>query len=255
LIGRSEASSVTSGTGCSLRLATSWTKKQHSKPWACRSRTSRFLRAGAPTPAFDVTASLQVCPANASPAFPADEPGERFTGPSFAQLAPDSLHLEATGNQTTTNTAAPNPHAATSDPIANVVSGSHCPVENTPAGPGVATYDFQPFAAAVTIIGRTRVTVPYSVSAGSGGLELNARLYEVLADGRAVLVDRGGVRINRQSGTTVFDLNGSAWRFAQGDRLRIELAQDGDPYVARSNQPSALTLGGARLELPVRPGT
>jgi hypothetical protein len=104
------------------------------------------------------------------------------------------------------------------------------------------------------MIGRTRVTVPYSANA-AGGLELNARLYEVLADGRAVLVDRGGVRIVQQSGTTLFDLNGNAWRFARGDRLRIELAQDDDPYVARSNQPSALTLAGVTLELPVRPGS
>jgi hypothetical protein len=208
----------------------------------------------APTPAFDVTASLQVCPANASPGFPADEPGERFSASSFAQLAPNVLRFQAAGAQTTTNTASPNPHAATSDPIANVANGSRCPVETTPAGPGVATYDLQPLATDVTMIGRTRVTVPYTASAANG-LELNARLYEVLADGSAVLVDRGGVRIAQQSGTVVFDLNGNAWRFVKGDRLRIELAQDDDPYVARSNQPSVLTLAGVTLELPVRPGT
>ena len=120
------------------------------------------------------------------------------------------------------------------------------------AGPGVATYDFEPFATGVTTIGRTRVSVPYTASAGGAGLELNARLYEVLANGSAVLVDRGGVRIAQASGTTVFDLNGNAWRFTKGDRLRIELAQDDDPYVARSSQPSTLTLAGVTLELPVR---
>ena len=207
---------------------------------------------GAPTPAFDVTASLQVCPANASAGFPADEPGARFTAPSFAQLAPSALRLVAAGSQTTTNAASPNPHAATSDPIANVANGSHCPVETTTAGPGVATYDFEPFATGVTTIGRTRVSVPYTASAGGAGLELNARLYEVLANGSAVLVDRGGVRIAQASGTTVFDLKGNAWRFTKGDRLRIELAQDDDPYVARSSQPSTLTLAGVTLELPVR---
>ena len=104
----------------------------------------------------------------------------------------------------------------------------------------------------VTMIGRARVTVPYTASAANG-LQLNARLYEVLADGSAVLVDRGGVRLVQQGGTAVFDLNGNAWRFANGDRLRIELAQDDDPYVARSNQSSAMTLAGVTLELPVRP--
>ena len=207
----------------------------------------------AAAPAFDTTISLQVCPATATPSSPADEPGQRFTASTFGQLAPGTLRLDATGNQTTTSAAAPNPHAASSDPIANVASGSHCPVETTPAGPGVATYDFAPFASDTLMIGRTRVTVPYVAPAGGQGLELNARLYGVLPDGRAVLADRGGVRIVAPSGTAVFDLNGNAWRFARGDRLRIELAQDDDPYVARSVQPSSLTLAGVTLELPVRP--
>ena len=208
----------------------------------------------APTPAFDTTVSLQVCPANASPAFPADEPGQRFTASTFAQLAPSTLRLTASGSQTTANAAAPNPHAASSDPIANIANGSHCPVETTPAGPGVATYDFAPLPADATMIGRTRVSVPYTAAAGSQGLELNARLYDVFPDGRAVLVDRGGLRLTQTSGTAVFDLNGNAWRFAQGHRLRIELAQDDDPYVARSTLPSTLTLSGAMLQIPVRPG-
>jgi hypothetical protein len=51
---------------------------------------------------------------------------------------------------------------------------------------------------------------------------------------------------------TTFDLNGNAWRFKSGDRLRIELAQDDAPYVKASTQPSALTLPGVTLQLPVR---
>jgi acetyl esterase/lipase len=207
----------------------------------------------APAPAFDVTAALQVCSATASPERPADEPGPRFTASNFAQLAPSELRLEATGSQTTTSAAAPNLHAPSSDPIANVFNGSNCPVETTPAGPGVATYDLAPLAAAVTAIGRTRVTVPYTSTGAGQGLELNARLYDVLPDGRAVLVDRGGVRIAQPSGTVEFDLNGNGWRVARGDRLRIELAQDDDPYVTRSNQPSTMTLAGVTLQLPVRP--
>ena len=93
--------------------------------------------------------------------------------------------------------------------------------------------------------------VPYAGTAGAG-LELNARLYEVLADGSAVMIDRGGIRLVKQSGTAVFDLNGGAWRFRKGDRVRIELAQDDDPYVSRSSRASSLTLSGVTLSLPVR---
>jgi predicted acyl esterase len=116
----------------------------------------------------------------------------------------------------------------------------------------VATYDFDAFAADVTTIGRPRVTVPYG---GTGdGLQLEARLYDVLGDGRAVLADRGGVRLTAASRAATFDLNGGAWRFAKGHRVRLELAQDDDPYVARSSRASSLTLSGATLELPVRAG-
>jgi predicted acyl esterase len=60
------------------------------------------------------------------------------------------------------------------------------------------------------------------------------------------------VRVVDPNATNTFDLNGNAWRFGKGDRLRIELAQDDAPYVKRSSQPSTLTLAGATLQVPVR---
>jgi hypothetical protein len=204
-----------------------------------------------PTPSFDVTAALQVCPANASAQEPADEPGDRIRAGSFGELAPRSRTLKAAGTQTTTNSASPNPHAASADPIANSVdNGARCPVDSSPAGAGVAVYDFPKLAHDTTMIGRARVTVPHT---GAGaGLQLNARLYELLPSGDQVLVDRGGVRVTEPNATTTFDLNGNAWRFRAQDRLRIEIAQDDAPYVKRSTQASSLTLTGATLQVPVR---
>jgi X-Pro dipeptidyl-peptidase C-terminal non-catalytic domain/Prolyl oligopeptidase family len=202
-------------------------------------------------PSLNVTAALQVCQSNASNAFPADEPGERITAPRFGELARGSLRLEAAGVQTTVNAVTPNPHAASADPIANfAANGGNCPVDSTPAGAGVAVYDFPTLAQDLTLIGRTRVTVPHT---GAGnGIQLNARLYEVLPSGQQVLVDRGGTRETQPNTTTTFDLNGNAWRFRTGDKLRIELAQDDAPYVKRSTQPSSLTLAGVTLQLPIR---
>jgi hypothetical protein len=213
---------------------------------------------GAPEPARDVTAALQICPQNASDAFPADEPGERFTAASFGALAPNTLRVEAGGQQTTTSDAEPNLHAARSDPVANeLTNGKRCPVEQSPggsasAGAGVATYDSAPLERDYTMIGQTRVTVPHT---GSGsGIQLNARLYDLFPGGTQVMVDRGVRRVPSPSGTTVFDLHGNAWRFPEGHRVRIELAQDDDPYIKQSNQPSSLTLSGVTLEVPVREG-
>src|SRR5207249_3989140 len=131
-----------------------------------------------------------------------------------------------------------------------VSNGGACPLDFSPAGAGVAVYDFRQLAQDVTMIGRTRVTVPHT---GTGsGLQLNARLYELLPSGEQVLVDRGGVRVTQADATTTFDLNGNAWRFRAGDRLRIELAQDDAPYVKRSTQASSMTLGGVTLRVPIR---
>jgi hypothetical protein len=209
---------------------------------------------GDPSPArpkFNATAALQVCPPNASTSYPADEPGPRVTASRFPDLAPASVRLRAVGNRITTNEASPNPHASSADPITNfAANGARCPVDTSPAGSGVAVYDLPALTGTVTMIGRPRVTVPHT---GSGnGIQLNARLYELLPNGGQVLVDRGGVRVVQPDGTTTFDLNGNAWRFQKGDKLRIELAQDDSPYVKRSTQPSTLTLSSVTLQLPVR---
>jgi hypothetical protein len=202
-------------------------------------------------PAFDVTASLQVCPANATATMPAAEAGPRFSAPTFAQLAPNRMRLQATGSLTTLSQVVPNPHAEREDPILNFVfNGAHCPVETSGAGTGVATYDFPPVAGNLTMIGRPRLTIPYS--AVGEGLQLQARLYDVLPGGAAVLMDRGGVRLVDASGTAVFDLNGNAWLIPGGHHLRLELTQDDAPYVKASTQPSSMTLAAATIDLPVR---
>jgi dienelactone hydrolase len=207
-------------------------------------------------PRFDVTASLQVCPDNASDEWPADEPGERFTAGSFDDLAPHELTIAMTGRQVTTSAAAPNLHAVSSDPIVNEVSnGRHCPVETTPAGPGVATYTSDELADSVTMIGRTRVTVAHT-GIGSG-VQLGARLYDVFPDGRRVLVDRGVRRVADPNATTVFDLHGNGWRFPAGHRIAIEqiehlhgelkvrMAGNGIELVARVERKTATWTVGA----------
>jgi predicted acyl esterase len=202
-------------------------------------------------PAFDVRAALQICPANASGSYPADEPGRRFIEGSFKNLAPNTLVVTAVGDQTTTSDAEPNHHALLAEPITNErTNGNRCPVETTPAGEGVATYDSKPLPRSVTMIGRTRVRVPHT---GTGsGIQLNARLYDVFPDGAAVMLDRGVRRVESPNQTTVFDLHGNGWQFGKGHRIRIELAQDDDPYIKQSTQASSLTLIEVELRIPIR---
>jgi acetyl esterase/lipase len=228
------------------------------------SRLDRFIDyyarppgdASPPPPPMDVTASLQICPENASSAYPADGPGPRFTAATFDGLAPNRLTITMRGSQTTTNLAAPNTHALDADPLSNLAAHSgHCPVEHSSggaatAGPGVATYDSAPLRRPYTMIGSTQVTVPHT---GTGSdLQLDARLYDLYPDGTQVMVDRGPRRLLKADETTVFDLHGNGWSFPRGHRIRIELAQDDDPYLQASNVPSSLTLSGVTLSIPVR---
>ena len=205
-----------------------------------------------PAPGFNVTASLQTCPQNASAQFPGDEPGETFTAPSYGELAPGTLQLDMTGNQTTVNDASPNPHAANDDPIANLQgNGARCPVETQPAGPGVAVYDSAPLAATATMLGPTTLSIDYNATTASG-LQLNSRLYDVFPDGTAVMVDRGVRRVGVASGTVTYQLLGNGWRFAAGHRVRIEIAQDDDPYLRASSVSSSATVSHVHLSIPIR---
>ena len=202
-----------------------------------------------PKPAFDVTGSLQVCPQVAN-GRPTDEPGDRITAPSFAELAPNTLTIAATGLQATANAAADS-HAVNSDPVGNSVSnGGRCPTQTTPPGAGVAVYDSEVLPSDFTMLGSSRVSVTHT---GSGqGAQLNARLYDVLPDGTQVLMDRGVHRLTDLNGTTVLPLHGNGWRFEKGHKIRIELTQNDAPFVRASNQPSSLLLSAVKVEVPVR---
>jgi hypothetical protein len=81
---------------------------------------------------------------------------------------------------------------------------------------------------------------------------LTARLYDLYPDGTQVLADRGMRRLTQANGTTVFDLHGAGWRFPQGHRVRIEIAQDDDAYIKTSNIPGSLTLSAVKLQAPIR---
>jgi X-Pro dipeptidyl-peptidase C-terminal non-catalytic domain len=208
-----------------------------------------------PTPAFDVSASLQVCPLNASDELPLDGPGPRFTAPSFDQLAPNALLIDLEGERSTTSKALPNAHALAADPVVNQAANSRrCPSGAGPAGPGVAVYDSEPLGSTYTMIGPTRVTVPYEASSG-GEPQLNARLYDVPPSGTPAMVDRGFRTLGAQRGEAVLDLMGNGWRFERGHRVRIELAQDDDPFLKASTLPSQMTLEGVELRIPVREQT
>ena len=210
-------------------------------------------------PRFNVTAALQICPENAGDR-PPDEPGPRFTARTFSGLARGALRLNLAGSQTTTSLAAPNLHAAIADPVFNQAANSRrCAPGSGPPGPGVASYTSEPLDSRRTLIGPTRVDVAFSIAPASVvGAQLNARIYDVAPDGSAVLVDRGPRALSSdetEAGQVTFWTHGNGWRFERGHSVRIELAQDDDPFVHRTDSPaglSSMNLSEVHLTLPVR---
>ena len=200
-----------------------------------------------PRPRRDVTVSLQTCPQNATARWPLDEPGERFNARLFQDLAPNRRQIDFADVRATTATVTPNPHAAEADPVA---SAGTCASHPVPAGAGVATYDSEELVADVTMIGQTRLAA--SVAGAVAGAQLNARLYDLRPDGTQVLVDRGVHVLAGGESTVELDLHGAAWRFPAGHRIRLELAQDDDPYVRHADQEGSLEVGPVGLSLPTR---
>lgn len=207
-------------------------------------------------PAFDTTAELEVCPQNAA-GLGADpsEGGPQFTASSFEGLAPNTLTIDATGAQTTTNKAAPNAHAVTSDPVANSEgpNAGKCPVETVDAGPGVASYTSEVLPHEFTMLGSTALSVNFAATGPVA--QMDARLYDVQPDGSSLLVDRGPRRLRTTetaAGQVSYELFGSGWRFPAGHRIRIELMQDDDPFLHLTEAPSSASLSKAVLRIPIR---
>ena len=208
-----------------------------------------------PRPDFDVTAETQVCPQTAPAGQPLDESGPRYSAPTFEQLAPRRLRFDLVGEQTVNSLVLPNSHALYSDPLVNEVSNRNgCISAPDPAGAGVAVYTSEPLERRQTMLGAATVTAGFAPTSGSG-LQLNARLYDVLPDGRGVLVDRGTRVIapeEASAGRVRYQMHGNGWRFEPGHSVRIELAADYEPFIHLTESPFTLALSGVRLSLPVR---
>ena len=227
-----------------------------------------------PAPKADVTAALQVCPQKAGAAVPADEPGETFTAARFEALATGALTLDTGGAAPSltagatglalTSTAGGGTHA---DPVAtNQAAGAPTPpphgkcstrLAGDPAPAGVAQLTTAALGSDVVMLGAGQLTVAFEPSGDAGSVQLNARLYEVLPDGSAVMADRGFRRLTAAevaAKTVTFELFGNGWRFSQGNRIRLELAQDDAPYLKTSQPPSGMTLTRTTLVLPARSG-
>ena len=165
------------------------------------------------------------------PRIPANEPGPTRSRPrSFcAARALQRCARHERRRRRRPTIAAPNPHASQADPVTNVVHQrrplpGHDRARRARAWPST-TASRSPSGA--TMIGATKVTRSTTRDHDAAGVQLNARLYDVLPGRHAVMVDRGPYRVDeRERHRRRIELHGNGWRFPAGHRIRIEMAQD-----------------------------
>jgi len=103
------------------------------------------------------------------------------------------------------------------------------------------------------MVGTSSLTVDFTVAGGgSSPFQLNARIYDLAPDGTQTMVDRGTRSFTQAAGPLTFDVHGNGWRFAKDHKIRIELAQDDDPYIKSSTVPSSAVITGISLAVPIR---
>ena len=224
------------------------------------SRINRFLDhyllGARKEPPLNAVMSTTTCPANATDALPADEPGLTYAAPTWRKLAPTDLVLGWSGGGTT-STLAPDMHGVESDPVARSRNANvpKCyTTSDTDPGPNVVQYESEPLPRPFTLLGIPTLTLEYSTTATDYWIA--ARVYDRQPDGGAMtLVTRGVCRVdtaaNEKRDCKVFDLHGNGWRFEKDHTVVIEVTQADSPFLRRDSVPSTIDYASANIRIPI----
>lgn len=140
------------------------------------------------------------------------------------------------------------------DPIAYAAqhggNGGCVRLASPPADTAASTSWSFPVCSTFTLLGEPSLQL--SALAAGTDAEVDARLWDVAADGSATFVSRGVYRWNGGSGATAiaYALHGNGWTFAAGHTLRIQVTQNDAPYLRSDNYPSSFVYSSMKLTLP-----
>ena len=177
-------------TRCSSTSATSSTSRPPRRSRTCayyhrlgNRILDRYLRRRGKRPRFDVRSARTRCEK--------DRFGPVTRARGWAGLGPQSLALELPGSRQIASPLA-DPRAVATDPVAaSTRNGRGCVTTDLPPTPGVGTWTVA-LPHSFTLIGMPRLTLRYRALAPD--IQLNARLWDVAANGTQTLVTRGAYR-------------------------------------------------------------
>jgi len=200
----------------------------------------RFLRGRRGGPGNGaVTAFLQSCPEST--------PSRPLRARSWDSLARGRLILASRASGTVTSDGGDPTVGRTIDPIGG---GGACAAVTPTKAPGTLVLERR--------VRRTTVvaglpTISMRVRASAGRAYVVARLWFVGRDGKMRLIGRGAVRLRaKQRGAVRFQLLGTGWRLAAGDRVRLELLGRDAPYLRPNDEEGfKVRVSRVRALLPV----
>jgi hypothetical protein len=179
--------------------------------------------------------------------------GAIFDANSWKDIQPGEVRIESAPQQLVWSGGDPQTGQAF-DPI---TGGGACATAKDQDVPGTAVYRHLVGGSGYTMIGAP--TVVAGIQSTSPNNQLAARLLDISPNGTETLVARGLFRpdMNSYGKTQVFQLHPSAWRFAPGHHIKLELLTFDSPYARPSQGQTPLEISRLSLRLPVneQPGT
>jgi hypothetical protein len=101
--------------------------------------------------------------------------------------------------------------------------------------------------------------ITFGATTAAPRVQLDARLYDVKADGTRLLVTRGTFTLDSGSSLTPIgsaDVKlltyGNLWEIGTDDLVQLELTNVDNPYITPSRIPSVTTVRDVKLTVPIR---
>jgi predicted acyl esterase len=187
---------------------------------------------------------------------PSEVTGAPDGGPNSASswktLQQGEVVLSSSSEETVTAPGG-NPTLGTDfDPIVQDASPNACKTATAEEPTGTANYSQPVTGTGFTLMGLPTVIANIEATGtANGDGQLDARLFDVLPTGEERLISRGGYRLEEpQTPQVVFQLHGNGYKFAAGDKVKLELTTSDSPYYHASNGIYTIKIKSATIALP-----
>jgi hypothetical protein len=217
-----------------------------------------YLKGQGSEPAHNVMAAIT------RPSGEGFDPSNVITAPTIEALATSTVTRSFDGSTVLVNPASDPLGGFFWDPFVMIGAEELQPYTGTPPEPPVVDNSLAVYTIpAATLNGGADVLVAgcpivrLHASTRATRVQLDVRMYDVAPDGTRQLITRGTYTADNGAapiGDTDLTIPtyGNLWRVSADHTIRIELTNLDSPYISPSKVPSATTVSGVSVEMPLR---